>query len=374
MSHPVKSALPSWDGGKPAALWTDGELPKSMDIPVLSNVVFSVIEPENEDCHFLLGVGLVWHKGRLYASFARNSGKENTATEQACGRISDDGGKTWGDRFVIDEGKGSLGISHGVFLSHKGTLWAFLGSFYDHFQRTHTRAYVLDETTGAWRPKGVVVDEGFWPMQEPLQMADGNWIMCGFRVAKGYDGMKGGHPPAVAISHGDDFTKWDLVILPRGDVPGIWGESTLFINGNRIVNVSRWSPKYPRALVSTSEDDGRSWKTLRGTNLPMANSKPYAGTLSTGQHYLVCTTTADSGIRRSPLTIAVTRPGEETFSQVFVIRRAVFPDGPGPSEPNAELCYPYAVEHEGHLYVGYSVKNHQVAELAIIPIQQLECP
>ncbi len=372
--HPVEWVSSTGEGMKPATLWTGDELPKSTDIPILSNVSFHVIEPEKKDCHFLLGVGLVWHKGRLYASFGYNSGKENTATEKACGRVSDDGGKTWGDMFVIDDGEGSLGVSHGVFLSHKGILWAFQGAFFDRFQRTHTRAYVLDETTGAWQPKGVVVGEGFWPMQEPLKMADGNWIMCGFRVAKGYDGMKGGHPPAVAISHGDDFTKWDLVVLPRGDVPGIWGESTLFINGDHIVNISRWGPKCPRALVSTSEDYGRTWKTLQGSNLPMANSKPYAGTLSTGQHYLVCTTTADSGTRRSPLTIAVTRPGEETFSNVFVIRHAVFPEGPGPSDPEAKLCYPYAVEHEGRLYVGYSVKNHRMAELAVIPIEQLECP
>ena len=103
----------------------------------------------------------------------------------------------------------------------------------------------------------------------------------------------------------------------------------------------------------------------------MAASKPYCGTLSTGQRYLICTTTADSGNRRSPLTIAVSRPGEKTFSRVFVIRHAVFPDGPGPSHANASLCYPYAVEHDGKLYVGYSVKNHRTAELAVIPLEKL---
>jgi hypothetical protein len=31
----------------------------------------------------------------------------------------------------------------------------------------------------------VVVDDGFWPMQEPLRLSDGNWIMAGTRVERG---------------------------------------------------------------------------------------------------------------------------------------------------------------------------------------------
>jgi len=103
----------------------------------------------------------------------------------------------------------------------------------------------------------------------------------------------------------------------------------------------------------------------------MATSKPYAGTLSTGQRYLVCTTTADTGGKRSPLTIAVSRPGEATFSKVFVIRRSVFPGGPGVSSERAEFSYPYAIEHEGKLYVGYTHKSHVANELAVIPIASL---
>jgi hypothetical protein len=73
--------------------------------------------------------------------------------------------------------------------------------------------------------------------------------------------------------------------------------------------------------------------------------------LSTGQRFLVCTTTADTGGGRSPLTLALGRPGETTFSKVFLIRRSVFPEGPGVSDPKADFSYPYAVEHEGKLYV-----------------------
>jgi hypothetical protein len=104
----------------------------------------------------------------------------------------------------------------------------------------------------------------------------------------------------------------------------------------------------------------------------MATSKPYAGILSTGQRFLICTTTADTGKKRSPLTIAVSRPREALFSRVFVIRRSVFPEGPGISDPRADFSYPYAVEHEGRLYVGYTHKSHAANELAVIPIASLD--
>ncbi|MFW6171128.1 MAG: exo-alpha-sialidase [Planctomycetota bacterium] len=128
------------------------------------------------------------------------------------------------------------------------------------------------------------------------------------------------------------------------------------------MNISRWGGQ-ARALVAVSTDYGRTWTVSCPSNRPMATSKPYTGTLSTGQNYLICTTTADSGGRRSPLTIAVSRAGEETFSQVLVIRHALFPDGPGPSHANCQLCYPYAVEQADKLYVGYAVKNHLVQSI-----------
>lgn len=359
-------------------LWApDKALPKAAECPLVKGAEFSVIkrrEPEKDGYNWLHGVALAWHKGKLYASFGHNKGHENTASEEARGRLSSDGGKTWGDLFTIDAGEGNLGVSHGVFLSHRGTLWAFQGAFYDDFQRTHTRAYVLNESTDEWIAKGVVVDKGFWPMQEPQKMDDGNWIMGGARITKGYE--FGGNFPAVAISHGDDFTKWDLVTISVAEgVSRLWGESTVILDGSRVINVSRWGGQ-ARALAAVSEDYGRTWTKSQPSNLPMATSKPYTGTLSTGQHYLVCTTTADSEGRRHPLTIAVTRSGETVFSSVFVIRHAEFPQGPGESHPGAALAYPYAVEHDGKLYVGYSNSggrggNRNSAELAIFPVSAL---
>jgi hypothetical protein len=367
---------------EPVELWSGIAVPKSTEIPVLKGTEFSVIKPyefDKDGYRFLHGVALAWHRGRLYASFGHNKGGENTDTEEARFCTSDDGGQTWSAVATIDAGdEAGIGVSHGVFLSLEGRLWAFHGAYTGTMQNVHTRAYVLGESGGKWERKGTTIEGGFWPLGEPQRMADGNWIMSGIRVGQG-------NPAAVAISYGDDLTKWDLVVIPPADELGnVWSESAVIVDGQHVTNIARYGQK-PLALVATSDDFGRTWTHSRPSNLPMATSKPCAGTLSTGQRYLICTTTSDSDGRRSPLTIAVSRMGEPSFSKVFVIRHAEFPTGPGESHLNAALAYPCAVEHDGRLYVGYSnsggdagrsgtgreLWNNNSGELAVIPISNL---
>jgi hypothetical protein len=163
----------------------------------------------------------------------------------------------------------------------------------------------------------------------------------------------------------------------------VWGESTVITQGRRITNIARYGAK-AFALVATSDDYGRTWTPSQPSNLPMTTSKPYAGRLSSGEPYLICTTTADSGNNRTPLTIALGRPGESSFSRVLVIRRSKH-DGEVESHPGAQLSYPYAIEHDGQLYVGYSnsgggvgrvgegrqLWNNNSGELAVIPVAAL---
>jgi hypothetical protein len=374
-SHPAVAAEPVaadrrfvlWDRERP--------VPASADCPLLQGAEFAVVkrrEPDVDGYNWLHGAAVCWHKEKLYATFGHNRGSENTATEVANACVSTDGGKTWGPLFAIDDGDtANPAVSHGVLLSHAGKLWAFHGSFTDRMKEVHTRCYVLDEASNTWQPLGVVAEGGFWPTQQPLEMDDGNWIMAGVSVGNGYGGPD--DPAAVAISHGEDFTKWDVVVIPKPKDLQMWGESTVIVDGPRILNIARWGK--PIALAAESKDYGRTWSGIRQSNLPMAGSKPYAGTLSTGQRYLICTTTADSGNRRSPLTIAVSRPGERVFRKVYRIRDAVF-RGPGESHAGCRLSYPYAVEHDGKLYVIYSNDgsrggNRNSAELAIIPVESI---
>ncbi len=369
---------------QPALLWDESvTVSRTVDLPSLDDVRFEVIKPyefDKDGYRFLHGVGLCFHHETLYASVGHNRGGENTDTEEARFCFSTDDGRTWSPMATIDAApmKG-IGVSHGVFLSHQGELWAFHVPYTGTMQNVHTRAYRLNESSRSWEPHGTIVRGGFWPLGEPQKMDDGNWIMAGFCVGDG-------NPAAVAISHGDELLAWDLVVIPQSEGLGkVWGESAVIVAGSRITNIARWGAQ-SRALVSVSEDFGQTWTPSVPSNLPMAASKPCAGTLSTGERYLIASTSADGGNRRSPLTIAVGRPGESVFRKIFVIRHAELPEGPGESHPRAALSYPCAIEQDGKLYVGFSnnggnvgrvgegreLWNNNSAELAIIPIEQLK--
>jgi len=383
-------------------IWGGGEIPPVRDLQAAEGVEIHVIKPweqEVDGYSFLHGVAVAWHKDRLYASFAHNKGAENSPTEEARGRYSEDGGKTWSDPFTIDPGgagqSGSApreapsgeyltpgadgtvaksepasgtGVSHGVFLSRGDELWAFHPRFETHIGNAIMHAYTLGPSTGAWTDRGPVMDEVFFPTSEPVKMDDGNWIMAGFNTKPGWNYAEA----AVAISRGDDLMKWDRVVIPRGPAK-MWGESAIIVQGARILNVARTQDeRWPSLLVAVSEDHGRTWTPSQPSNLPFVTSKPNAGILSNGQRYVIGTTDIDNPKSRVPLTIAVSKPGEEKLSKIFIIK-----SGMG--------SYPHATEHNGKLYVGYSASpgrelppaegrfawNRNAAELAIIPIDSL---
>ncbi|MBL9130595.1 MAG: exo-alpha-sialidase, partial [Verrucomicrobiaceae bacterium] len=312
LPKPKTADFPLWDASQ--------KLAEAKDLPVLDGVEFHVIkkwDKEADGYTFLHGVGLCCHKGKLYASIGHNKGEENTVTEEAQYRVSEDGGQTWSELRAIDAGEDKdLAVSHGVFVSHSGKLWAFHGAYYNKMERIHTRAYSLDETTGEWIKHGVVLENGFWALNQPVKMSDGNWIMPG--ISAGPYSNSGAFPAAVAISHGDDFTKWDFVGIPVHEGIRLWGESSIIVDGPNVLNIARYGGK-ALALISKSTDFGRTWTTMGESNLPMTTSKPAAGLLSNGRRYLVCTNAANNSGRRAPLTIAISEPGKEVFSKVFVI-------------------------------------------------------
>lgn len=366
-------------------LWTGGQIPAKAELKELKHVKFRTIkkfEPEVDGYRFLHGVAIARYQDQWVVTFGHNKGAENTGSEEAQSMFSKNG-KNWGPLITIANPSGDQAVSHGVLLNDKNTLWSFNACFKNIMKEMQTNAYSWDNENKKWVLRGKAVADGFWPLQQPLKMENGEWIMAG-----AYFGKKG-TVPAVAICKEDNFLHWEVKTISTP--VNVWGECTVIPDGANVLLISRSSNGTPRfkgyshplAWVSLSKDYGHTWSELQPANLPMAASKPYAGILSTGQRYLIGTTTADSKNARRPLTIAVSKPGENTFSKIYCIRKAVHKKGKVESDPKASLAYPYAIEYKDHLYVVYSNSggrggsdrsqwNNNSAELAIIPVKELK--
>ncbi len=350
-------------------LWLGPPLPVSVhDIPYLDAVthvrVHRAVEGEYQ---FLHGASIIEHKGTLFASWANSPMHENSKDEVVRGRRSTDGGMTWGDVEVIAPGfRDTLERhSHAPFLSHKGELWAFASRWGigegERFRGLRVEAFVLDEKLGRWVSRGIAGHD-CWPLAAPKRMDNGNWIVGGMDK----DGR-----PAVLISHGSTLTKWDTMKLPvPRSIPIGFGETTLLTDGPRVVAIIR-PRQLKRALVAQSFDFGRSWEPTKVSNLPMSDAKPNAGRLSNGQPYLVWNFPAKGMPARDVLVIATGKPGSISFDRLWKIRfgPSDAPRLPGRAK-SRQWSYPYAHEHDGKLYVVYSIGKEDCG-LSIIPLRAL---
>ena len=333
---------------------------------------------ETGETHFLHGVAIEQWQGRLAACFAFNMALENSVTEQLMITWSEDGGRSWSKPESITA-PAPYANSHSVFLPLENELWCFgphfmglgerpqtkKGHFSIHFKELQTEAWKLTDT--GWQSIGIVAD-GFWPLSAPVKLSNGNWLLAGCST------MWMG---AVAISHGDDLTHWD-VILPDTDgevftEAGAWAdESKVFLvlrNGTAKVG-----DKY-HAAIAQSEDFGKTFSPCELSNLPMCTTKPFCGYLADGRPYLVFNESVEGKPHdRSRMLLGVGEKGSFRIDKVYLIDEGQ----PCPKGRRLMLSYPYARQFGDKLYIAYSSEsapgmdaNNNDAMLAIVDIDSL---
>ena len=196
-----------------------------------------------------------------------------------------------------------------------------------------------------------------WPYDEPVRMGNGNYITGG----QDKDGL-----PVIAISHGDNMRQWDTHLLPFDPrLKPSFAETTVWCDGMSVIAIIRGGEGV--AWVSTSQDCGKTWSKAKPSNLPMPRAKAYMGQLSTGQRYLV----SNLG-NRDTLVISVGRPQEKTLCRMWRIRhgKSIAPRFEGHAKAK-QWSYPYAHEHQGRLFVVYSVGKEECG-LSILPVAGLQ--
>ncbi len=318
--------------------------------------------------NFLHDAAIVEHNNKLYAAWYNCPSDEMQDESLIRVRSSEDNGLHWSNVNIIAEDKEMKGIMYVPvsFLSYKNILYAFISNMEGGPDLvTKCEVFILNEENNSWSSHGFIAGP-FLPNCAPIKMENNNFIMAG-RVAS----APGQKPiiPAVAISHGDNLTeKWDVIPLqyngklPPNEFPD-FPETTVIVDGSNIAAYVRNHSGYP--ILFLSEDYGNTWSDPYVHNFPFASSKIYAGTLSTGQNYVLSNIVSKG--YRDLLTLSVTRPGEKQYSKIWKIR-----DGySNKLESGPEWSYPCAIEYAGKLYVVYTSEKHHCC-LTIIPISSLK--
>ncbi|VAX20756.1 hypothetical protein MNBD_IGNAVI01-2412 [hydrothermal vent metagenome] len=350
-----------WNNKLPFPSQEDMSYPKGV-------VDIMVHRSETDNYNFLHDAAIVEHKNILFAAWYNCPSREMQESSIIRGRRSTDYGLTWSDVEIIASDKEKKGIMYVpvVFLSHKGILYAFISNMEGGPDLvTRCEVFVLNEKNNSWNSSGFITGP-FLPNSAPVEMKNGNFIMAGRMANK-----SGEKPtiPAVAISHDDKFTEqWDVVPLnyngrlPSGENPD-FPETTVIVDGANIIAFVRNHSQYP--ILFTSDDYGRTWSDPQVHNFPFASSKIYAGTLSTGQNYVLSNIVSKG--YRDLLTIAVSHSGEKQFSKVWKIRYGYF----NKLEVGPEWSYPSAIEYAEKLYIVYTSEKRNCC-LTIIPISSLK--
>jgi hypothetical protein len=354
-----------WFG--PGALWPSNRpFPRAEELGRPAGQRDVLVEGSDSDqFRFLHDPAIVVHQGELLAAWYNCPEQEIVGASLIRGRRSRDGGRSWSTLEVIAADRDHKGIFYVPvqLLSYGGTLYAFVGKMEGgHDLIRQCAVFVWDEDRRTWNERGEIADL-FLPNCAPVRMADGNFILAG-RVAA----AAGSKPliPAVAISEGDRLTaRWKVVRLRAAALlPGQHPETTLWLKGRELTALVRNSLE-PRPFMYVSHDFGRSWYEAPEHPFGAGTSKLYAGRLSTGQCYVLFNYPLPK-MSRAVLALGITSPGGSTLAKLWKVRS---PTSAGPKWS----CYPCAVEHDGKLYIVYTMQHSGPREcgLSIIPVASL---
>ena len=341
----------------------------NVDIRATAEITFpegiehiDVHNAEEDGYHFLLGASIVKFGDLWICGYGQSLVKENdTNTRFAC-KYSDDNCKTWSEEYVIGPIEEEYCRSHGVFYNAGDTLYAFapraaFGRPTEdiHYPGLVMEAYRFNEGDRSWTNLGIVLDDGFWPLCEPIEIKGNKLLMAGL------DCKTGTEQAAVAIADKDNPLSWKMIMIPNDSGMGLWGESTVIDYGDRYVLFCRTTSS--KFAVSESTD-GENWSSLAYTDFAASNSKPYGGTLSTGSRYLIYAMNS----RKNQIIAVGDTDGSYGFVKHYYVRSGF--DTTANYGFGRQWAYPYAVEEDGKLYVVYS-EHKENCELAVIPIESL---
>lgn len=354
---------------EPIRLWGDRPFPPANAGPV-PGIVYRLVHRQTPDYQFL-HEPRVAHDGRtLFVNFSNAPLIESEPAQIMRGRRSRDNGATWSEPEIVAGGFADGRRRHETapMLVREDGVYALVGRYdFGSKNALGMEVWRLDPATDRFAPVWPdLVAKDFIPFVAPQRREDGALVVGGHmdKVSRA----------AVAITRDPSLRDWTIVPIGT-DIHVGYPETALMLEGSRVLAIVRPPLGTGVALAALSEDGGKRFGPLVSTDLPMDDSKPFAGRLSDGRGYLIWN---QGEPRRNSLWLGLTAPGtigpiERVWRLVGGHPAAVPADlgAIGETGESHEWAYPEAVERDGLLHVVVSL-NKRHCYLVQFPLSALD--
>ncbi|CAN5492091.1 hypothetical protein BH10ACT7_BH10ACT7_21000 [soil metagenome] len=263
---------------------------------------------------------------------------------------------TWSSASVIaGPTTGLRYIARGLWI-RDGELYALMTSDEpgDYFgESLELFAYQWDSVNDTWVSAGLVFDDAINNFA-PQATDDGEWIMTRRDSDMTSSILKGG------VTGIDD---WTPIALPEGPAGSRLDEPDLIVRDDHAISAHiRDNAQSFRLVRTISTDDGETWSPAEVTNFPDSRAKNNNLRLSTGEFALI--NNPRTSTSRLTLSIALSDDGL-SYDRIGVIREgATAPRWPGNAKSSGYM-YPQGYEHDGVLYVIYSLNKEDIQVVAM---------
>ena len=319
---------------------------------------YFILKP-SEEFRFCHEAAIIEFHGRLIAAWYNNRKSELAGYTPIRFAVSEDEGKNWClPKTVAGDPSGKILYCPPVFGIDDDRLYMFLNRMVapDHIHSLDL--YIYNQTENRF--------DFLWSEPLPFKV---NTNVCkidnGKLIIPGRFGEPDGFPqiPGVIISDsGTINNEWRGIRITGGKtLPDgtefIHPEVSLIIDKNRIYAFCR-NDKRNVPIVFMSDDYGEHWSGPHASDIPLASSKIYSGTLSDGRNYVIGNLKGD----RKTLYILFSDRNTMKFRRGIILQDG-FSEEMG---CGYQWSYPSAYESNGKLFVVYTVSYNSEQERGIV--------
>ncbi|MEI9808037.1 MAG: exo-alpha-sialidase [Bacteroidota bacterium] len=337
-------------------------------LPLLKGDRITVFEGVENKTAFNHHPTIFYYKDKFFATWSNGDKDEDFSMQRVMFATSTDGYK-WSKAMNMTGSIPERAYTPCGFWVREGELFALASlsdsraSSLDSRDNRMMLSYRWNAATSTFEYSGTVA-RGFYGIEGPRQVADGQWFMFGKPDTKAV--------PADSIMQfarggKNAMDAWSIKPIPDNEIAHDISWYAL-PDGNLLAVEAKGNVPDRRLVSMYSNDNGSSWSAPERSNFPDADSRLYGMRLSNGRYVLL--NNPNLSRYRVPLSIALSTDGKK-YDRMANIRIEQTNKKYSGHAKAPGYQYMRAFEHAGKLWIIYSVDKENI-EITTVSLEEIE--